>query len=217
LKVGVTHVGIDVGEDGKTHHCLDYIGAIKNLYGFKLIVPADPNQTDRAVRYAAVNKGNFIIAMGRSKMDIITDANGKPFFGDDYKFEYGKVDVIREGKDATVVVTGQVTTEAVKAADELKAEGIEITILNVSCPLDANFEEVKEYLKGKVCSFEDHNVNSGLGTLLESYFALAGFLPEKFEKIGIDRYFISGSKKDLYKIAGLDAESIAERVRKWVR
>jgi len=217
LKVGVTHVGIDVGEDGKTHHCLDYIGAIKNLYGFKLIVPADPNQTDRAVRYAAVNKGNFIIAMGRSKMDIITDANGKPFFGDDYKFEYGKVDVIREGKDATVVVTGQVTTEAVKAADELKAEGIEITILNVSCPLDANFEEVKEYLKGKVCSFEDHNVNSGLGTLLESYFALAGFLPEKFEKVGIDRYFISGSKKDLYKIAGLDAESIAERVRKWVR
>ena len=97
LKVGVTHVGTDVGEDGKTHHCLDYISSVRNFYGYKLIVPADPNQTDRAVRYMADYKGNVVIAMGRSKINTITDENGNPYFAGDYVFEYGKVDVLRKG------------------------------------------------------------------------------------------------------------------------
>nr|WP_290646679.1 transketolase [Kosmotoga sp.] len=213
LKVVVTHVGLDVGEDGKTHHCLDYIGALKNFYGFKLIVPADPNQTDRAVRFAAKEKGNFVIALGRSKISPITGLNGEPFFGEEYEFEYGKVDVIRTGEDATVVATGQVVSEAIKAADKLREEGIEISVLGVSCPLHASFGSVKEYLKGKVLTIEDHNVKSGLGSILAEYFTVAGFLPKKFVKIGVSEYAVSGSKDFLYKLAGLDAESIAKRIR----
>ncbi len=122
VKVGVTHVGIDVGEDGKTHHCIDYIGALRNLFGFKLIVPADPNQTDKAVRYVSATEGNFVIAMGRSTMNPISDESGRAFFGDGYKFEYGKVDVVRKGKGVTIVTTGQVTHKAVEAADKLRSE-----------------------------------------------------------------------------------------------
>ncbi|OAA30959.1 transketolase [Kosmotoga arenicorallina S304] len=215
LKVVVTHVGLDVGEDGKTHHCLDYIGALKNFYGFKLIVPADPNQTDRAVRYAANEKGNFVIALGRSKINPISGPDGKPFFGEGYEFEYGKVDIIRTGKDATIVATGQMVSEAVKAADMLKSEGIEITVLGVSCPLHASFEHVKDFLMGKVLTVEDHNVKSGLAAILAEYFTSEGFLPEKFVKVGVSDYSVSGSKDFLYRLAGLDAESIAKRVREF--
>ncbi|AKI97311.1 transketolase [Kosmotoga pacifica] len=217
LKVVVTHVGLDVGEDGKTHHCIDYIGALRNLYGFKIIVPADPNQTDRAVRYIVREKGNFVIALGRSKLNPIANLDGEPFFGDEYEFEYGKVDVIRSGSNATIVAIGQVVSEAVKAADCLRKEGIEVTVLGVSCPIDASFDSVKDYLKGNVLTVEDHNVRSGLGSILAEYFVDAGFLPEKFEKIGITGYAVSGNKEILYKLSGLDSESIIEKVRKMLK
>jgi len=93
LKVVVTHCGLNVGEDGKTHHGLDYISAPANWLGYKVIVPADPNQTDRVVRYVASVYGNFLIAMGRAKMTPILDEAGKVFFGDGYQFVYGKIDV----------------------------------------------------------------------------------------------------------------------------
>ncbi|HOD54358.1 MAG TPA: transketolase, partial [Candidatus Cloacimonadota bacterium] len=90
LKVINTHVGLDVGEDGKTHQCIDYVGLMRNLYHFQVIVPADPNQTDRAVHYAAMHQGNVVMAMGRSKLDILTKENGEVFFDENYTFKYGK-------------------------------------------------------------------------------------------------------------------------------
>lgn len=113
LKTVTTHVGIDVGEDGKTHQCLDYVGAMRNIFGFRVITPADPNQTYKAVCYAAENPGNFLVAMGRSKLNTIADASGtKPAFGDDYTFEYGKVDVLREGGDFAIATYGTMTNRA---------------------------------------------------------------------------------------------------------
>ncbi|MEA2067422.1 MAG: transketolase [Thermotogota bacterium] len=212
LKVGVTHVGIDVGEDGKTHHCVDYIGALRNFYGFKLIVPADPNQTDSAVRYCAKEHGNFVIAVGRSKLNPITKENGEPFFGSDYSFEYGEIDLIRKGKDATLISTGQATNEAVKAHELLKEIGIEVTVLNVSCPLHANFDKFKDYLKGNLITIEDHNVNSGLGVIASDYLLTTGTKPVTFKKLGLDRYFYSGSRDKLYELAGIDSKSISKTV-----
>ncbi|MGC9383956.1 MAG: transketolase [Kosmotogaceae bacterium] len=217
LKVGVTHVGIDVGEDGKTHHCVDYIGALRNFYGFKLIVPADPNQTDVAVRYCAREYGNFVIAVGRSKLNPITKENGEPFFDNDYNFEYGEIDLIRKGKDATLISTGQATNEAIKAHELLKEIGIEVTVLNVSCPLHANFDKFKDYMESNLITIEDHNVNSGLGVIVSDYLLTAGIKPATFKKLGLDRYFYSGSRDKLYKLAGIDAESIFKTVENIVK
>src|SRR5690606_6311032 len=119
LKVITTHVGIDVGEDGRTHQCIDYVGAMRNLYNFKIIVPADPNQTDKALRYAAKQYGNFLIAMGRSKTPVLTDEHGKVFYGDGYEFEYGKGDILRDG-EYPLVTYGSVTPYALKIREMLK-------------------------------------------------------------------------------------------------
>lgn len=213
VKVAVTHVGVDVGEDGKTHHCIDYIGALRNFFSFNLIVPADPNQTDRAVRYMSKTRGNYAIAMGRSTMKPITDRNGEPFFGKDYEYSYGKIDLIREGSDITLVSTGQATHQVVMAADELRKDGILVTVLNVSAPLACDFDTVREHLNGKVVSFEDHNVKTGLGSILGDYFVKSGFLPEKFIKVGVDKYMYSGDNQTLYDLVGLSSEKVIERVR----
>ena len=157
--------------------------------------------------------GNFVIAMGRSTMNPIADEGGKPFFGDGYEFEYGKVDIVRKGKEVTLVTTGQVTHHAVKAADELRSQGIEVTVLNVSCPIGADFDSVKEYLSSTVISLEDHNVNSGLGSILSDYLVRSRITPKSFEKIGVDRYMFSGDNELLYDLSGLSSKSIVERVR----
>ncbi len=217
VKVAVTHVGIDVGEDGKTHHCLDYIGALRNFFGFGLIVPADPNQTDRAVRYMSQTQGNCVIAMGRSTMNPIADEKGGPFFGDSYKYEYGKIDVIRKGKGITLLSTGQVTHQAVLAADQLKKDGLEVTVLNLSAPLASDLDSARDYLVGTVITLEDHNVNTGLASIVEEYFVREGFLPEKFVKIGVDRYMYSGDNEKLYDLVGLSRDSIVEKVREILR
>ncbi len=108
LKLACTHIGLDVGEDGKTHQCIDYISLFQNLFGFGVIIPGDPNQTDRATRYISETYGNFLLGMGRSKLATILDESGNPFYGQDYKFEYGKIDRVRDGDDATIISCGSV-------------------------------------------------------------------------------------------------------------
>ena len=95
IKLVTTHVGIDVGEDGKTHMCIDYIGLLRNIFDFKIIVPADPNQVDIVIRHAAKEQGNFHIAMGRSKVPVITKEDGSVFFDENYEYIYGAIDIIR--------------------------------------------------------------------------------------------------------------------------
>ncbi|ACM23128.1 transketolase [Thermotoga neapolitana] len=213
LKVVVTHCGLNVGEDGKTHHGLDYISGPMNWYGFKVIVPGDPNQTDRAVRYAAKEYGNFVIAMGRSKLPIILDENGKPFFGEGYAFEYGKIDVVREGNDAAIVTYGSTLHLAVEAADDLRKEGIKVSVLNVSCPVDLDIETLK-MLDGKpVLVVEDHNVFTGLGSYLGTVLLENGILPKKYVRVGVPEFAVSGDYKLLYKLYGLDKEGIVSRLK----
>lgn len=213
LKLVVTHVGTDVGEDGKTHHCVDYVGALRNLYHFKIIVPQDANQTDRAVRYIAKVYGNYAIAVGRSKIPVITKTSGEVFFDQNYEFVYGECDLFREGNDITVFTYGQTSHIAVKSADELAKEGINVTVIGVPCPFDLP-DWIGEYISSKhVITLEDHNIHTGLGTILSEFILEKKSYPKSFTKIGLTDYTKSGTAKSLYAIEGLDGESLKKKIR----
>ena len=119
LKLVCTHLGLDVGEDGQTHQCIDYIGLLQNLFGFSIFIPADPNQTDRIIRYVAGRPGNFFVGMGRSKVSPILDESGLPAFAGDYRFVPAKADWLRQGGQAAILAYGPIVHEAVKACEEL--------------------------------------------------------------------------------------------------
>jgi len=213
LKLAVTHVGTDTGEDGKTHHCLDYVGGPANFFHFHTIVPGDPNQTDRAVRYAAERYGNYLIAVGRSKLNPIKDLNGNPFFAGDYTFEYGQVDEVRETRfaNAIIVAMGATLPEAVKAADEINEQGVKVGVLNVSCPLVLWQQRafLEEKLSNKiVLTVEDHNIWTGLGVMLDDAIIRNGIKVSAQYRLGIDDYSVSGSKEDLFKLFKIDAQGI---------
>lgn len=214
LKLLITHNGTDVGEDGKTHHCIDYVGALANLYGWKLIVPADPNQTDRAVRYAATHEGNYAIAVGRSKLEVILNEKGEPFFGGEYRFEYGKVDVLREGAGPVVLTYGQLAHKAVKVADELKREGVDVAVLNVSCPIHPDVEELKKWTEGrKVVIYEDHNKNTGFYAIFARLCLESGIKPESVVSLGIGEYPLSGSASLVAKAHGISEEDLKKALK----
>lgn len=213
LKVALTHVGLDVGEDGKTHQCIDYISLLRNLFGFRLICPADPNQTDRVVRWLIDKPGNYVVTMGRSKLPILRDDDGQPFYGLGYSFQYGRADILRAGNKATLFVTGTPVGNAVEAVDRLREEGIFLQLVYVSSPLEIDPEALAQAARvGLIFSVEDHNVHSGLGSVIADRLVAEG-LSARLVKIGVVGYAGSGSSRDLYNAAGLDAASIAERVR----
>jgi len=217
LKLVCTHNGLDVGQDGKTHQCIDYVGVMRNLYGFKIIVPADPNQTDRAVRYAAREPGLFFIAMGRSKLPIITKEDGTPLFGDGYEFQYGKADIVRAGDAATIISAGTMVPRAVKAAAMLKEKGYKVGVLNVSCLTDVDVDAIRRAAKtGVIVTYEDHNVHTGLGCIVANVLAEQG-LAVKFRKLGVGSYASSGAPEDLFKEQGLSIESLVQTVESLIR
>ncbi len=212
LKLVTTHVGLDVGEDGKTHQCIDYLGAMRNLFHFKVIVPADPNQTDRAIRYISGRYGNFLVPMGRSKLEPIRDADGKLVFGADYRFEYGKADLLRDGNDGAILVMGTLAGNAVEAADILKDKGVSLQVWNIACPCDLDEEALTRAAKtGAIFTVEDHNVHTGLGACVAVKLIDIN-LHCQLERFGVEDYCISGSADDVYRYAGLDAQSIAKRI-----
>lgn len=214
LKVVITHCGIDVGEDGRTHHCLDYVGAWRNFFGFKVIVPADPNQTDRVVRYAASTHGNFAIAMGRSVVPIITDEEGKPFFGDSYDFRYGEFNVLRTGRDALLLCYGNTAHRGIQVYNLLKNKGVNIEVINVPTPLEVSDELLDKVSKFPlVVVYEDHNIHTGLFAELSKAMVRKGIQTRVIAK-GVEAYAPSGKAEDLYKMLGLDPKSVAEEIVK---
>jgi transketolase len=212
LKLICTHNGLDVGEDGKTHQCVDYLGVIQNLFGYKMIIPADPNQTDRVIRYVAKTHGNFLIAMGRSPIPILLTEEGEPLFGSSYEFRYGHADLIRNGKDAAILTTGGMVYRAVQAWQKLREKGVEAQILNISCLSDLDVEAILRAAEtGIVITYEDHHVQTGLGSLVANFLAGYG-LGIRFRKLGISHYGSSGKPDDLYRMQGLDVENLVQKV-----
>ncbi len=217
LKLICTHNGLDVGEDGKTHQCVDYIGVMRNLFGYKIIIPADPNQTDRVIRYVAQTPGNFLVAMGRSTNPIITTEEGKPYFADPYQFQYGRADLVRDGKDGAIITTGGMLFRAIQAWKKLKGKGVEVQVLNLSCLSDLDIEAIlKACRTGTVITYEDHHIQTGLGSLVGNVIAEHG-LPIRFHKMGITRYGDSGKPEELLRMQGLNVESLVQVVLEEVK
>lgn len=214
LKLVLTHCGLDVGEDGRTHQCVDYVGALRSMYGWKVIVPADANQTDRAVRAAAGMSGCVALAMGRSVLPSVRDEAGDPAFAGDYRFHYGAIDIIRRGgSDAAVLTMGTLAGSAVDAVDELRAEGCSIAAAVVSCPLDLDDEAMLALSAARVIvTVEDHNVRSGLGASVAEWLAAHGSAT-RLVSLGVRDYASSGAPADLFAAAGLDAVGIARSIR----
>lgn len=214
LKVVITHTGINVGKDGKTHHCIDFLGLVKNLPGFKVIIPADPNQTDRVIRFVSKEKGNFLVVMGRTKNPVITDLEGKPIFAGDYTFSYGEMDIVREGEKGVIMSYGSSLVRAIRAWEILKEEGFDLDVWNISAPLELTEEVVeKAIFKGPIFTFEDHLVYSGLGTIVGNLIAETG-MGTVFKKIGIKNFAPSGSPEALYRTMGIDETTLVNEVKK---
>ena len=212
LKVVATHCGLDVGMDGKTHHCIKYIGLMRTLHHCNTVVPADPNQTDRVIRFAATHPGNFFIAMGRSKLPVITGENGEPFFGRNYRFVFGQHDHIRQGSDVAIVAMGNMVFRALEAREILREEDVSAAVYAVSCPLCISHRLLKELTGYRlVLTYEDHDADSGMGAGMALAFSNMEDTPPLL-RAGVTNYGASGDPEDLFRIQELLPKQIAERI-----
>ncbi len=213
LKLVCTHLGLDVGEDGQTHQCIDYIGLLQNLFGFSVFIPADPNQTDRIVRYVAGQPGNFFVGMGRSKLHAILDESGQPAFGGDYRFSPGRADWLRHGDQAAILAHGPTIHEAVKAGEELaKNHGIRVAVLNFASIKPLDVDAILQAAKtGLIVSAEDHHIDTGLGSMVAVILA-ENSLACRLVRLGVKRYGFSGTPEELYSSEGINREGIVKAV-----
>ena len=217
LKVVCTHLGADVGEDGPTHQCLDYLGLLLSLKGFDIYLPADPNQTDRIIRFVALQSGNVFVGMGRSKVPVITDEEGQPFFGKNYRFQPGRGDWIRRGKDGTFVSYGAMLSRCLKACGLLREKGYEVGLLNIASVRPFPREDLLSAARrGPLVVAEDHLVETGLGALCAKELALSG-ISAKIKLKGFNEYTTSGKPEELFAQAGLDPESLAQEMEALIK
>ena len=211
VKIGATHAGISVGEDGATHQCNEDIALMRTIPGMVVINPADDIEAKAAVRAAIEHGGPVYLRFGRLAVPVINDTP-------DYKFELGKGVVLREGKDVTIIATGLPVSECLAAADKLAADGIDAKVINIHTikPLDEELVVIAAKETGKVVTVEEHSVIGGLGSAVCD--ALSEKCPTQVMKIGInDTFGESGPAVELVKKYGLDADSIYEKVKAFAR
>ncbi|HUV31391.1 MAG TPA: transketolase [Acidobacteriota bacterium] len=213
LKLFCTHSGVNVGEDGKTHQCIDYFGLFNSTFGWKVITPADPNQTDRAVRYVLSRPGNFAVIMGRSVNPVITDESGRPFFAENYAYRYGRMETIRQGRGFALVAAGNMLGRALEAWDILNAEKRRIALVCVSDWSDLHADDLAMLASyDRIAVLEDHNVRTGLGTAIAATLADSD-LSVGITRLGVTTYASSGKPDELFRMLGLDPHSVAARIR----
>lgn len=208
VKIVGSHAGISVGEDGATHQCCEDIGLMRTIPGMVILNPADHYEMLAAVKAAIEYQGPVYLRLGRLAVESVNN-------NDDYKFEIGKGITLRDGSDITVIATGLLVGEAVKAADALKAEGINVRVIDMHTikPLDKELVLKAAKETGKIITAEEHNVIGGLGDAVAS--VLAEELPTPLVKIGVnDEFGYSGPATELLKEFGLCASHIQEVVKK---
>ena len=210
VKIGATHAGISVGEDGATHQCNEDIAFMRTIPGMVVINPSDDVEAKAAVFAAYEHQGPVYLRFGRLAVPVIND-------NPDYKFELGKGIVLREGKDVTIIATGLEVAESLEAAEMLAKDGVNAKVVNIHTikPLDEELilEAAKE--TGKVVTVEEHSVIGGLGSAVCD--VLSEKLPTPVLKIGVmDVFGESGPAKELIKKYGLDAESFYAKVKAFV-
>ncbi len=207
VKIGATHAGISVGEDGATHQCNEDIALMRTIPGMVVINPADDVEAKAAVKAAIEHVGPVYIRFGRLAVPVINDTP-------DYKFEIGKGVVLREGKDITIVATGLCVSESLAAAELLAKDGIDAKVINIHTikPLDEDLIVKAAKETGKVFTVEEHSVIGGLGSAVCD--CLSEKAPTKVVKIGVnDVYGESGPAVELVKKYGLDAEGIYKKIK----
>jgi transketolase len=211
VKMVATHCGLSVGEDGPTHQAIDDSGSFLGFFNTMPIEPVDPNHTDRIIRYIASHYGNFYVRMGRHKVPVITKEDGTPLFGKDYKYEYGRCDIVRAGKDITIAAMGPMVSEALIARERLKHSnpslGVEIVAVSSIKKFDHTLIESVAKTRNLI-TVEDHNTFSGLGSQISKHLLKEGISLKKFHSIGVSEYQLSGKPEELYVKAGLSAEAI---------
>lgn len=210
VKIGATHAGITVGEDGATHQCNEDIALMRTIPGMVVMCPADDVEAKAAVRAALEYDGPVYIRFGRAAVPVIND---RP----DYKFEIGKGSIVREGKDVTIVATGICVDSALGAAEKLAADGIEAEVVSICTikPLDEDIIISSAKKTGKVVTVEEHSVIGGLGSAVCD--CLCAKLPTPVKKIGMQDVFgESGSAAALVAKYGLDAEGVYQSVKEFV-
>jgi len=212
VKMVSTHCGLSVGEDGPTHQAIDDMGSFLGFFNTMIIEPADANQTDHIIRYIASHYGNFYVRMGRHKFPVILKENGSLFYDKNYKYKYGKCDIIREGKDLTIAASGAMVDKALKALEILKNKNLSIEIVAVSSIKKFDQTLIDSIKKTKkVLTIEDHNTLSGLGSQLASLLQKENINTEKYETLGVEEYQLSGTADELYNNVGLSPEKIANK------
>ena len=207
VKIGATHAGISVGEDGATHQCNEDIALMRTIPGMVVINPADDVEARAAVRAAYEHQGPVYLRFGRLAVPVIND---RP----DYKFELGKGVVLREGKDLTIIATGLPVSNCLEAAEKLAADGIDAKVINIHTikPLDEELVVAAAKETGKVVTVEEHSVIGGLGGAVSE--VICETVPVPVVKLGVEDVFgRSGPAVELLHIYGLDAENIVKKTK----
>ena len=210
VKIGATHAGISVGEDGATHQCNEDIALMRTIPGMVVINPSDDVEAKAAVRAAAEYEGPVYLRFGRLAVPVINDEAT-------YKFEMGKGVTLREGKDVTIVATGLCVSSAMEAAELLAAEGVSAKVINIHTikPLDEELIVAAARETGKVVTVEEHSVIGGLGSAVCD--ALSAKAPTPVLKVGVqDTFGESGPAGKLLEKYKLDGKGVYEQIKSWL-
>ena len=209
VKIGATHAGISVGEDGASHQCCEDIALMRSIPNMVIINPADDVEAFQAVLAAADFEGPVYMRFGRLAVPRVNS--------EDYKFELGKGVTLKDGKDVTIVATGLMVNEALLAAEELKADGIDARVINIHTikPIDREILVKAAKETGAIVTAEEHSIIGGLGSAVTE--VLCEEYPVPVLRLGVeDTFGKSGPAVELLKIFGLDAKHIAEKAKKAV-
>ena len=207
VKIGATHAGISVGEDGASHQCCEDIALMRSIPNMVIINPADDVEAMAAVHAAVDHEGPVYMRFGRLAVPRVNS--------EDYKFELGKGVLLKDGKDVTIVATGLMVNEALIAAETLAAEGIDARVINIHTikPIDKDILVAAAKETGAIITAEEHSIIGGLGSAVSE--ALAEEYPVPVVKLGVnDTFGKSGPALELLKIFGLDAENIVSKAKK---
>ena len=210
MKIGATHAGISVGEDGATHQCNEDLALMRTIPGMVVICPSDDVEARAAVQAAYEYVGPVYLRFGRLAVPVIND---RP----DYKFEIGKGVLLREGTDLTIVATGLCVAGALEAADKLAAEGVSAEVINIHTikPLDKELILNSARKTGKVVTAEEHSIIGGLGGAVCE--ALSEEAPTKVLRIGVkDTFGESGPAAALLAKYQLDGAGIYAQIKEWL-
>ena len=205
VKIAATHAGITVGEDGGSHQAIEDIAIMRSVPNMTVLVPADGEETRQVIMAAARYKGPVYIRMGRLDVPLL--------FGQDYQFEIGKANVLREGTDVAIMANGIMVAYALEAAEELSLAGISVSVVNVASvkPLDVStLVQVAKKTKA-VVSAEEHNIIGGLGSAIAE--VLAENAPTPMVRVGLkDTFGESGRPLELLEKYGLTKASLIKAV-----